>query len=220
MYREYKRLTLDEVEKTLHDGFYTLLDDFKCEGGILERGTEVYAETYPDRLEFSWVEYEDNSTNKDSDSNEVPVMNAVDYYFNDTECNELNSINARMRPMRREDNLLEKWEEREGEISSKKYDAQNTIRSLYASFTLILMVLSLVNFGWTQKSLLFFMLAMFIQSTLIMIAYILFTNKYNKMSVVQKPYTSIIHCILAKGISDEHESNIKVEEIKDYEPIH
>ena len=111
MYREYKRLTLDEVEKTLHDGFYTLLDDFKCEYGILERGTEVYVETYHDGMEFSWVEYAENSN-----KNEVPVMKAVEYHFNDDECNDLSSINARLRPMRREDNLLEKWEEREGSM--------------------------------------------------------------------------------------------------------
>jgi hypothetical protein len=202
MYREYKRLTLDEVEKTLHDGFYTLLDDFKCEWGILERGTEVYAELYSDCIEFSWVEHADNGNNEDSDSNVVPVMRTVNYYFNDTERNELDSINARMRPMSREDNLLEKWEEREGEISSRKYATQNNIRVLCASFNLILMVISLVNFGLTQKGLLFFMSAVLIQSTLLMTALILFTNKYRKMSVVQKPYTSLIHCILANGISD------------------
>lgn len=202
MYREYKRLTLDEVEKTLHDGFYTLLDDFKCEWGILERGTEVYAETYPDRLEFSWIEYADNDNNEDNDSNVVPVMRIVNYYFNDTELNELNSINARMRPMSREDSLLEKWEEHERKISSKKYDTQNNIRLLCASFNLILMILSLVNFGLTQKGLLFFVSAVIVQSTLLLVASILFTNKYRKMSVVRKPYTSLIHCILDNGISD------------------
>lgn len=129
-------------------------------------------------------------------------MRTIDYYFSDTERNELDSINARMRPMSREDNLLEKWEEYEGEISSRKYATQNNIRVLCASFNLILMVISLVNFGLTQKGLLFFMSAVLIQSTLLMTVLILFTNKYRKMSVVQKPYTSLIHCILANSISD------------------